>query len=125
MNLSFENKSVIIKENLYNPDNTKLKILNLGISSQYKKDKIIISMKYKNERSINLFGTAFLKNNHNKKCRIIYEGKKKELRTKINPDKNNKDFIKVKLIIYDNLVSIGEMFCGCQSLISINNLENL
>ncbi len=108
MNLSFKNKSVIIiKENHNNLDDIKSKILNSSISNRYKKDKIIISMKYKNEHSINLFGKAFLKNN-NKKCRIVYEGKKKELSTKINPDKKIKDFIKVKLILYDNLVSIEE-----------------
>ena len=77
------NLNLILKTNSNFLEDYKAKILDISLSKQNQKKKINISMKYKIDDLINLLGEDFVKINK-KKCRIIYEGKIKGIKTKMN-----------------------------------------
>ena len=83
----------------------------------------------KNEKYIKLFGIDFVKNNKNI-CKIFYEEKKYELQEKfdiknINFEKLKNDKIEIKLVGIKNITNLSNMFSGCSSLISIDNLDKI
>ena len=118
------NLNLVLKKNSNFLEDYKAKILDISLSKQNQKKKINISMKYKIDDLINLLGEDFVKINK-KKCWIIYEGKIKGIKTKMNIKKKSKYFIKVKLIILANLISLKGMFYKSNNLISVKNLEGI
>ncbi len=77
------------------------------------------------ENKISLFGEYFIKSNNNK-CKIVINHKKYEITRNLNEDNdNNKNCIKLKLKLLDDLILINQMFGKCPSLISCPDLSNL
>ena len=74
----------------------------------------------KNKKIIKIFGYLFVKKNK-KKCRIIINNKEKEFKYYITINKVKK--LKIKLEIYEYLISIKEMFKECQEIRKINKLN--
>ena len=85
------------------------------------KNKNISILKYSNEKkTMKIFGNIFVQENK-KKCRIIINNKEKELKNYITINKKKK--LKLKLEIYEYIISIKEMFKGCQEIRIIKKLN--
>ena len=90
------------------------------------KNKMLIRYSInKYERTIRIFGDTFVKNNK-KNCKIIYNGKEKELNSFITIEENNvKDIIEINLILYKKMANMSYMFYDCSSLSSLSDIDNL
>ena len=74
----------------------------------------------RNKKNIKIFGNLFV-NENRKKSRIILNNKIEELKNYITIDK--KKDLKIKLEIYEYLISIKEMFNGCQEIKIIDKIN--
>ena len=85
-----------------------------GIKLQYQLNKEIDEIK--------IFGYNFVKNNINN-CKIIFQEKEIKLREYIDINNSFKDLEKkeIKLIGFENVSDMREMFKGCELLISIED----
>ncbi len=97
------------------------------ITIQYKLSKnMVVEMINKinifnKEYVINLFGKEFVKNNKDF-CAIIFKNKDYELcnEFKLEKDKINEDFFRIKLRGVKNIKNLSYMFYGCSNLESVN-----
>ena len=81
---------------------------------------IIIKIYFiQNKDIIKIFGKSFVEGNK-KKCRIIMSNKEKELNNYIE---TNEEELKIKLEIYEYIISIKEMFKECQEIRKVNKLN--
>ena len=78
------------------------------------------------EDILRIFGKKFVKSNK-KRCQIIYNNKKYELREYLEEIDNNynreAEEIKIKLIIMNTLENMREMFYGCYHLTSVSEYK--
>ena len=114
------------------------KLENFGFEMIYKLDKNNKKIIEKLKKEVNLFldtdkeysgdvlrilGQKFVKHNKNK-CVLIYKNKKYKLKDFFEEIDNNykdKDIIKLKLYIFNNISDISRMFYGCYYLISVSD----
>ena len=96
----------------------------INIKQNNKKIKIKYKLNSK-ENKLKLFGYNFVINNKNK-CFINVDGKKLKLSYSIDTDnyKEIKDELEIELIGIDNITNMSYMFNGCNSLLSITDLNN-
>ena len=87
-------------------------------------NEIIILYKKTNERKIKIFGKKFVKNNK-KFCKIIYNKEEYFLNENFPVEnlKPNEDILEIRLIGIRNITDMSFMFCGCNNLISLNNIH--
>ena len=129
------NKSIIdIKnyetiKNAYNYKNKKLikvidEFLSENIKNKYKKlidiiydTKNEMSLIYKNDENIKLFGDLFIKNNKSNCFLLINDNQINELCRELSFNKKEKN-IKIKLIEENDIENMSYMFCDCLSLLS-------
>ena len=99
-----------------------------NIFNIYKKMNIDeINIKYKIEekdKAIKLFGSSFVENNK-KNCKLIINGKEKELKEMYNFGLFNtkKDFLEIKLKGITDITDMGGMFRHCSSLSSLPDIS--
>ena len=93
-----------------------------------KRNFIYIKISYKpkenNEEKTRLFGDKFVKRNK-LILKIIYKNKRYDLSEYLDDIINNynrKEIIIIKLRIYYNIINISYMFCGCDTLLSIQDI---
>ena len=70
-----------------------------------------------------IFGEKFVENNKNK-CKMIINGKEEELCSFYKRENNNNDIFTIKLKGIKNINDISYMFCGCESLLSLPDINN-
>ena len=87
-------------------------------------NEIIAKYKIGNEQKIRIFGDNFVKNNK-KNYLITVNGKKYELNPFFNIKdlKIRKDILEVKLIELKPPTDLSYMFCGCTSLVILNDVS--
>ena len=108
-------KKYICYEMIYKPNENK----------EEKKEKMkyykFIDKKEYTGELLRIFGRYFVKHNKNN-CRIIYKNKIYKLKEYLEEIDNNNygDIIKLKLIIFNNIINMKEMFYGCYHLTSIS-----
>ena len=75
------------------------------------------------EKSLRIIGQNFYKHNKNK-AKLIINNKKSNLKEHLKITNKNKEQIKIKIILNNNISNISYMFKGCISLLefSMNNL---
>ena len=126
-NKSFKtNKENILYEMVYKPnekkEEKKQKMKELKEESKF----LLEDEKEYEEDILRLFGKKFVKSNK-KRCQIIYNNKKYELREYLEEIDNNynreAEEIKIKLIIMNTLENMREMFYGCYHLISVSEYK--
>ena len=74
---------------------------------------------------LRILGEYFCRNNKNK-GKLIINNKKSEIKEFINFENNNKEQIKIKMILNNNLYNKSYMFKDCKTLLELkinNNLE--
>ena len=72
-----------------------------------------------------LFGEKFVRNNKNN-CKIIINGKEKELVSFYDIEKlEENEILEIKLNGIKNIKNISSMFCGCLSLIKLPDISKL
>ena len=86
-----------------------------------------INIKYKIEekdKAIKLFGSSFVENNK-KNCKLIINGKEKELKEMYNFGLFNtkKDFLEIKLKGITDITNMSWIFCRCSSLSSLPDIS--
>ena len=87
------------------------------------KDKFWSDIKYKCK--LRIMGEYFCRNNKNK-GKLIINNKKSEIKKFINIKNINKEQIKIKMLLNNNLYNKSYMFKDCKSLLELkinNNLE--
>ena len=95
-------ESIIIKNCIdkylkEHPDDNKIKIIEFtNIKDSIKTNEIIMEYKIDDEETIKIFGDGFVANNK-KFCKIIIDGKEKELCSVINKKLNNNSTFQIKL----------------------------
>ena len=70
-----------------------------------------------------IFGENFVKNNKNK-CKMIINGKEKELCSYLDNENINNEKLEIKLKGINKIIDSSYMFCGCISLISLPDILN-
>ena len=127
-------KELIIKSKVNNTDRIGTIFYNSLENNKLIKKENNITLKYKikkndnnnqDNQDIQIFGIFFVKNNK-KKCIFIKNNKINRLRDKINEAINTeKDQIKIKLRLIDNLYDLSSMFKDCSLLLYISdNFKN-
>ena len=89
-----------------------------GISIIYKKRD-----EYFEKTKIKIFGEEFIKNNQ-KKCKIVINNKEHELMESYNINDNNKKELEIKLIGFDEIKNMSNMFYECLSLSNLKDISN-
>ena len=84
---------------------------------------MIIIYKIEGKEKIKLFGENFIKNNKNN-CKIIVKNKELNIVEYLNVNKEDK-ILKIKLKEIKLITDMSEMFCYCESLISLPDISNL
>ncbi len=99
-------------------EGTKTILYKNEINLKYKK---IDFSNYFPKNEVNIFGEKFVEKNINN-IDLIINGEKSKLveKYKLKEGENN-----IKIIIKNKLTDLGYMFCGCETLIDINELEFL
>ena len=69
-----------------------------------------------NDKSIQIFGDNFVKNNKNN-CKMILNGKESEIKNNIKYFNRNSGNLIIKLQNITNITDMSYMFCNCPSLI--------
>ena len=90
-------------------------------------DEITIKYRIKNnENKVKIFDIKFVKNN-NKLCKLFINGKEKELCSYLEIKEFNlkKNIFEIKLKGLSNITNMSYMFNGCDSLVSIIDIENI
>ena len=85
-------------------------------------DQLIIKYKIKDEKKIKLFGKGFIENNKNI-CKIIINNKEIPLSEYYIIENESQFELELKLIGINNITNISSMFSGCNSLLSIQNIQ--
>ena len=84
---------------------------------------IIYTKEYKNDKEIKIFGKNFVENNYGK-CKILYKRKYYDLMQYFIID-DNAEKIEIKLDGISNITNFSWMFSGCNSLVTIKNIQKL
>ena len=103
-----------------------LNILNI-YQKMFNKETSEVNLTYninREENTINIFGTDFVKNNKDK-CKMFIEGKEYEIRKKFDITNYDKEKLEIKLKGINKVTDMSCMFSGCSTLISIENFTNL
>ena len=130
INISDNLKNYEFIQNINNFKNKKLiknidEFLNENLKNKFKKlidiiynAKYEMSITYKNDEKINLFGEVFIKNNKDN-CFLLYNDKIIELCEVYNFNKKEKS-ITVKLVEEKEIENMSYMFFNCLSLLSVD-----
>ena len=126
------NLGTLIKEPIEIFKDKKIEDEEIIIKYEYKENKnitneIIKKIKNKLGETVSenkIFGEHFVKNNKNK-CKMIINGKERELSSYLNDNDIKDRKIELKLKVINKMIDISYMFCGCISLKEIINIENL
>ena len=92
-----------------------------------KEFEIIYRVDESNEDKVRIFGKKFIENNKDK-CKIKYNNEIYELKEYFNDidnNYNNKDMIKFKVEIFDEISDLSYMFHVCKSLTTLSGISNL
>ena len=111
--------------NSENSDQT-LNILNI-YQKMVNKETSEVNLTYninREENTINIFGTDFVKNNKDK-CKMFIDGKEYEISKKFDITNYDKEKLEIKLKGINKVTDMSCMFSGCSTLISIENFTNL
>jgi len=76
------------------------------------------------EDYINIFGETFVENNKNI-CTMVIDNKEYKLEDKFNIENYNNNILKIKLKGINKVRSLGFLFDGCTSLISLPDISKL
>ena len=87
-----------------------------------KNECILLYKINKEDKNIRIIGENFYKNN-SIHCKIIINGKESKLYEFYEIKNNESDNLIVKLIKNENLTDMSFMFCGCTSLLNIDNIS--
>ena len=87
-----------------------------------KNECILLYKINKEDKNIRIIGENFYKNN-SINCKIIINGKESKLFEFYEIKNNENDNLIVKLIKNENLTDMSFMFCGCTSLLNIDNIS--
>ena len=119
-------KYEIEKNNVSNIDEITIIYKNKKIDNINEKLKIEFKNKLGEEISKNkLFGEIFVRNNKNN-CKIIINGKEKELVSFYDIEKlEENETLEIKLKGINNIKNMSFMFCGCLSLLSLPDISKL
>ena len=77
----------------------------------------------KNEESIKIFGSSFVKNNESS-CKIIHNNKELELTKSFDVPKDS-DQLVIKLKGIDKITNFSNMFSGCSALLSLSGISDI
>ena len=80
-----------------------------------------------NEIKTRIFGNKFVENNYHN-CKIIFNNEEYPLHeyfNDINENYNNKDDIKFKLKISEDIISLNDMFSGCKTFKFLPDISGL
>ena len=86
---------------------------------------IIIKYKIENDKTIKIFGEEFVANNK-KFCKIIINGKEKELCSELNKKSikiNKENTFEIKLKDKNDIINYNSMFAWCSTLVSFSSLN--
>jgi surface protein len=100
------------------PDIQKTKIQNMSMSSGYERSSSIIKLIYevKGEKIIKIFDNKFVNKNQGK-CKMIINNKVYLLKDKYHITENNIKFLKIKLMILNNVkIDLSYIFNECNLL---------
>ena len=113
-----------VKDN--NIDEITIIYKNIKIENINEKLKEEMKSKLGEEMSKNkLFGERFVKNNINN-CKIVINGKEKELVSFYNIERlEENEILEIKLKGINNIKNMSFMFCGCLSLLSLPDILKL
>ena len=118
--LSFGNDINDFNYNINKKANNNLEIINY---KKYIKNNIgkMIYKNTENNKGIKMFDSIFILNNI-KIAKLIINNKQNDLKENIE---NEKQIFTIKIKFLDNLIDLNSMFKDCQSLLSVNNFQNL
>jgi surface protein len=103
-----------------------LNILNI-YQKMFNKETSEVNLTYninREENTINIFGTDFVKNNKDK-CKMFIDGQEYEIRKTFDITNYNKEKLQIKLKGIKKVTDMSCMFSGCSTLSSIENFTNL
>lgn len=92
------------------------------VLKENKNECVLIYKINKEDKNIRIIGENFYKNN-SINCKIIINGKESKLYEFYEIKNNESDNLIVKLIKNENLTDMSFMFCGCTSLLNIDNIS--
>jgi hypothetical protein len=121
-----ENKNNIFEDKDYNLGEMTIIYQNRKLEKIDEKLVKFIKEKGGEEASINkIFGEKFVKNNRNK-CKIIINGKEKDIFSFFDIEKmKENEMIEIKLKVKKKIEDMSYMFCGCLSLVNIKDIKNI
>ena len=117
--LNFKKKKLIREIGDFLNDNIKNKYRKLIDIIENKKNEMTLI--YKNNEKVKLFGKKSIENNKNN-CFFLINNNIYELMEYYNLDKN-KQIIKIKLIENNKIINMNFMFNNCSSLLSIKDIS--
>ena len=100
------------------PNISKRKTKNIIMNSKYERNSTIIKLIYdiKDAKIIKIFDSDFV-NLNKSKCKMIINNKVYLLKDKYQINENNMKFLKIKLLILNNIkIDLSYMFYDCSSL---------
>ena len=122
---SINNESNIIENNEDEDEYSSDINFDIKKIKNLEKENNEITLKYKNDKIVKIFGSVFVKNNKDKCC-IEFKGRNYQLqeyfRTK-EYDQSNFDLI-IKLKGINNISNMCSLFEDCKALLEISNLSN-